>query len=292
MAARPHRARAMQASIWAIGWNWNPVILAGLGLGLYAYLAGLRRFRPRRRQVVQFVTGLGLVFVALISPLDRVADRYLFSLHVAQHMLLQMAAAPLLVLAIPAAALDRWRRHPTWGRLMPWRGSAVPAAILYNGVLALWHLPVALGGPRLACGIRTDVASQIPWISTLQDLLPLGAGLLFWGAVLLAHPFSGAPRGVRLAVLGGTWVFNWLVSFVNATAGRPLYATYFAAPRLFGLSPMADQMLGAGLLWEHGNMVYALAIVGLVREWLRSADEGAPDSRAPSPALGPAKPGA
>lgn len=262
--------------MWSIGWSWNPIVLAGLALGLYAYAAARVRFRPRRRQVLQFLAGLTLVFVALVSPLNRAADRYLFSLHVVQHMLLQMGAAPLLVLGLPLAALGRLYGHPAWGRLMRWGWSAVPAAILYNGVLALWHLPVALGGPRLTCGIRTDVASQIPWIATLQDLLPLVAGLLFWGAVLLPPPFSGAPRAVRLAVVGGSWVFNWLVSFVNATAARPLYATYFAAPRLFGLSPTADQMLGAGILWEHGNMVYALAIVALVRELLQAPADGLP----------------
>lgn len=262
--------------MWSIGWTWDPVILAGLAASLYLYVVAAARFRPRARQVLQFVGGLALVFVALVSPLHVAADRYLFTLHVVQHMLLQMAAAPLLVLGLPAGALAQLYEHPVLRRLLRWVWSPVPAAVVYNAVLAFWHLPLAIGGPRLTCGIATDLPLQVSWVASLQHVLPVGAGVWFWGAVLLPPPFSSAGRGIRLAALGGTWVFNWLVSFVNTLAGQPLYGTYFAAPRLFGVSPLADQVVGAGILWEHGNMVYAVAVVAQVRSLLQKQEVSEP----------------
>ena len=262
-----------------IAWNWNPAVLLGLVFTVGAYLAAAQRFGARGRQVLPFLVGVALVFFALSSPLSRAANLYLLSLHLAQQTLMQVVAAPLLVVGLPHGALAALRRHPAGARLMGWSWSAIPAAILYNAVLALWHVPSPDAGPGLACAIGPELALRRPWVARVQDLLPpgagdwqdllpLGAGILFWGAMLLPEPFTGDSRGVRLAVLGGSWVFNWLLGLVHPAAGPALYS-YSDAARLLGLGPVIEQVLRVGAVWQHATMLNGLALVAaLVWEFL------------------------
>ena len=257
------------------GWTLEPHTVAWVGLPLYAYLRFHRLLRPTPAQVAAFVAGVAVLFVALISPLHRAADASSFSLHVAQHMLLQMVAPPLLVLGIPKHAWERLaagRRLQSAFRL--WLHPIVAIAV-YDGVLFFWHWPLPMPGGelRLACGVLSDLATQSPAMRVVQDLLPPFAGLLFWASVLLAPPLSPAPQATRLAMVLGSMVFNWLISFSIAARDVPMYATYAGTRPPFGLSPMADQMVGAGILWEHGNMTYALALVAMLRGWLRERTE-------------------
>ena len=59
-------------------WNWDPSILLGAAVVTAAYLAALGPFRSRYgsteriapSQVVWFLLGIGIIFLALVSPLD------------------------------------------------------------------------------------------------------------------------------------------------------------------------------------------------------------------------------
>ena len=59
------------------------------------------RGRWRSRRQVAFSSGVALLLVALASPLDTMADEYLFSAHMVQHLLLTLVAAPLLLAGTP-----------------------------------------------------------------------------------------------------------------------------------------------------------------------------------------------
>ena len=96
-----------------IGMRWtpDPLVLGGLALAAGVYTFGaVRLWRHagvgrgvRPWQAFAHGAGLLLIAIALLSPLDRASD-VLFSAHMAQHELLMLIAAPLIVLGRPLAA--------------------------------------------------------------------------------------------------------------------------------------------------------------------------------------------
>ena len=254
-------------------WTLQPHTVVWVLLPLYAYLRALPELRPSGWEAARFVAGVAALFAALISPLHVAADTSSFLLHVIQHMLLQMVAPPLLLSGIPRHARARLAAHPGLVRAARLLLHPLVAAGVYNAVLVLWHwpLPTSRGELRLACGVLTDLATRSPVVAVLQDILPLVAGLLFWATIMLEPPLTRSSPGARVAMLLGSMVLNWLLSFSLAFADTPMYARYAGTRPPFGLSLLADQKLGAGVMWEHGNMTYVVALVMWLRALLRQA---------------------
>ena len=71
---------------------------------------------PAPAQVVWFMAGLGVIFVALLSPLDGLGDDYLFSAHMLQHFLIAFVAPPLLLLGTPGWLVRPLATLPVVGR--------------------------------------------------------------------------------------------------------------------------------------------------------------------------------
>lgn len=279
------------------GWRWwlasvEAHTAAAVALPLYAYARFVRPLGPGLWPTVRFAAGWVALAVALVSPLHRAADRSSFFLHVIQNMLLQMVAPPLMLLGVPETAWQALAQHPRAFRVLRVLLHPLPAAAAYNGVLVVWHWPVpGSGGVRLACGVMTDLARRFPGVELLQDLLPPVTGLFFWASVLVNPPLSPAPAAGRFAALVASMVVNWLVSFPIALSDTPMYGVYAATRPPFGLGPLGDQKLGAGVMWEHANMTYVAAVLAILRRSLPFT--GTPRTRPASgtpeaPALPPA----
>ena len=113
-----------------LSWPFDPWLTATLLLTAGLYLRGwlrLRRRDPRRwqpRQPSAFLAGLFAIFLALASPIDSFA-LYLLQVHMVQHLLLMMAAPPLLWLGEPFMPLLRGLPVPirtVWiAPLLRWR---------------------------------------------------------------------------------------------------------------------------------------------------------------------------
>src|ERR1700694_567525 len=108
-------------TFWLTAWNWEPSIVIGTALlvGLYLYGIGpLRRKyhladEVKRGQVVTFLLGVFIVFLALVSPLDELGDSYLFSAHMVQHLFITLVGPPLLLLGTPEWFIRPIVRHKT-----------------------------------------------------------------------------------------------------------------------------------------------------------------------------------
>src|SRR5512142_2586569 len=129
-AALLHRAVDLPAK--SVGWSFEPGVLVPLCASGALFLAGAIRRRGRpgwsRNQAFCFSAGWMTLFVALVSPVHRLGAQ-LFSVHMTQHELLMIIAAPLLVLAQPLlwflwALPQRWREI-----LGAWIKRPAPAAI-------------------------------------------------------------------------------------------------------------------------------------------------------------------
>ncbi len=136
-------------NFWLTEWNFDPSILMGTALivGLYLYAIGPLRKRQhlaeqvQRRQVIYFLLGVFLMFLALVSPLDELGDSYLFSAHMVQHLFLTVVGPPLLLLGTPAwlvKPLLRQRHAFLIARVLTFPAIAF---FLYNADFWLWHAP-------------------------------------------------------------------------------------------------------------------------------------------------------
>ena len=118
-------------------WDIHPSVALGLALlgGLYVYLGGLT---SARRHVASFVGALVVVFLALNGPLHNLSDTYLFSAHMAQHLLLTLVFPPLLLYGTPAHVIRPLLR-PRWvmavGRFVT---RPLAAALLFTGPIVIF----------------------------------------------------------------------------------------------------------------------------------------------------------
>lgn len=125
-----------------IKWSWDWWVLAPLAVAALWYVAGIVRLHRRlgdlrvvgRAQIASFALGLGTIFVALESPIDSISDQ-LFCVHMVQHLLLMLVAAPLLVFGWPAIVF-LWA-FPARGRKRVGRLWATLG--LHHGVRSIMH---------------------------------------------------------------------------------------------------------------------------------------------------------
>ncbi|MBA2557245.1 MAG: cytochrome c oxidase assembly protein, partial [Chloroflexi bacterium] len=133
----------------APGMGWQPhadawalvILLAG------GYLYALSAWGPRhapggiaatRRHRLYFFSGVGSLWLAADWPVHQLANE-LFSVHMAQHLIFSLVSAPLLILGTPAWLLRRLLSPPPIGRM--WRAVTrpLPALVLFNTWIALYH---------------------------------------------------------------------------------------------------------------------------------------------------------
>lgn len=264
----------------ATRWSFDPWVTLPLAVAALLYIAGVRALwmhagRGRgvsRRQVMYFAVGWWTLVAALLSPLDAVADE-LFSVHMIQHELLMVVAAPLLVLARPLgvwtwAVPRRWRPHLRDGVKTglvhrPWRALTAPlsAWLLHAAALWLWHLPAFF-----------SAAARSEAIHTLQHATFLTSALLFWWAVLGGA--TARSRAAAVLMLFTTMVHMGVLGALLTLAPAVLYEPYVATTVARGLDPLEDQQLGGLLMWIPAGTAYLVAAVFLAAKLLKE-DAGA-----------------
>lgn len=239
-------------------WNWDPTILLGTALFVGAYVGAAGPFRSRFKsterlelgQAAWFLAGVGVIFLALVSPLDAIGDEYLFTAHMLQHMLLMIVAPPMLLLGTPGWMLRPLILRPAIRPAAKILTQPAVAFLLFNADLILWHLPglyeAALGNEAIHAiehlsFIATALVTWWPLLSPLPELPPLSAP---WQILYLV--LDSAP-GMALGAF-------------FASAGTVLYPTYAAAPHVFALHGIDDQLLG-GLMM---GMPVSLLFLGIV----------------------------
>ncbi len=271
-----------------VSWPLDPWVVAPLVLAGWVYVRGWRQLRRRGSkrfgplQLATFLGGLAAIFVALASPLDAFAGLLLWA-HMLQHILLMMAAPPLLWLGAPLLPLLRGLpgevRRGVAGPLLrsrPLRACGqrltrpVVAWLLFNVSTLLWHVP------RL---YETALRSE-GW-HYFQHVCFLGTGLLFWYPVVRPYPARPAySRWLLLPYLLLADVVNTALSALLTFAPRPLYPYYAAAPRFGRLTVLEDQALAGVLMWVPGSLFYLVPLVVIGARLLYGREGGA----APEPA--------
>jgi putative membrane protein len=264
---------------WTRGELHAEVVL-GAGLLALAYaLAWARGPRGAAAEPARFLGGVLVLLVALNGPLHDLSDYYLFSAHMVQHLLLTLVVPPLLLTGTPTdmadAVLGVVMRRRTLGALARAATRPVAALGLYTAALVAWHLP----GPYGAA------LERHAW-HVVEHLVLIATAFLAWWPVL--SPSRLLPRlhyGAQILYL---FVFGMPMTAVAAMitgAEHVLYPFYAAAPRLWGLTALADQRLGGLIMWVPAGLIPLVAFTVVFFRWAAvEADE--PDPRDTSAIMG------
>jgi putative membrane protein len=260
----------------------EPVVLGSVIVVAVWYALGLRTRRLRlvghRRpwsarmlwRPCAFALSLLTVLAALDSPIERKADTY-FWVHMLQHVMLMMVAAPLIVLSAPW--MPFWRAFPLrfrrvvaravvmsprlcWlRRLAHWVGSPIVAWILFNGNLAVWHVPSLY-----------DLTLRNNAVHYTEHASFVVFGVLFWAQVVDSAPLRSSLSDFGRAIYATAGAAaSWLLAIILALAPRPLYPLYTGH---HGLSAFSDQQLAAGVMLGPGSIPYAVVVIYCLYEWL------------------------
>jgi putative membrane protein len=244
------------ASLSVTSFTVHPSTVIGI-IGLAAlYEWGRRQERGRTRRFGRaslFYAGLATMFFALNGWLHDLSDSYLFSAHMVQHLLLALVVAPLLVMGLTAEMLRPVLALRGIGPVARWVTSPVRTFAIFNVVVAAWHLPP----------LYNFALAHHP-VHIVQHLMFLAASVLMWWPVL-----SPVPELPRLSYPGQMlYLFLMsipmaIISVYIAYADGILYPMYASAPRVWGITPMNDQLIGGLIMWIPGGL-YFYTIISIV----------------------------
>lgn len=210
-----------------------------------------------RRQRNWFIAGVFTLWVASDFPLHDLSERYLYSLHMVQHMVLTFVMAPMFWLAMP-----EWLARllvPTGGtgyNVLKRLAKPVVAGLLFNGVVAITHWSVIV-----------NTSARIGAFHYVAHLVVVSSALLMW------IPVCGPWKELRLSPMGQCIylfmmsVFPTIPGAWLTLAGAPLYEVYDQPARLWGVSVMDDQSI-AGLFMKVAGGAYLWGvIIGIFFRW-------------------------
>ncbi len=267
-------------------WSGDGLAIALVALAAAAVAATwlVDRSHPRnrvpQRRLLALLLGLGAVGVALLSPVDGLADDA-YSWHMVQHLLLTFVAAPLVVLGAPITLVLRASPGGVRRRvLLPVLHSAPVRAI---GHPAVGWLALVVVSWAVHLSPLYPAALEDQSVHELEHGLLLAAGLLFWAPVVGADPVPWRlDHGSRFALVALALPLLSLLGVVIYSAPAPLWADYVARATAIGADPMADQRLAGAIMWAGGDLLL-LAGLGVVTgdAFLTHRRRATPSERAP-----------
>ena len=207
--------------------------------------------------------------IALLSPIEAY-EGALFSVHMLQHLLLELVAAPLLLLGAPATMLLR-AASP--------RSRRVLLSVLHGRVVAVLSFPllawVAFAAVNWGWHFSSlyDQALENQPLHDLQHLTFLVAALLFWWPVIGLDPSRWRlPYPVRLFYLFLAMPQNSFLGVALMSAPEVRYPHYLSNLRTWGPSALVDQSIGGMLMWVGGDVVFLIGMGLVVAAWVRHED--------------------
>lgn len=268
----------LSEELWS-WWTWDPPVLLTLAASGWLYIRGLRRLWARagvgqgirRWEAAAFALGWGSIAVALISPLDGLSD-VLFSAHMAQHEVLMLVSAPLLVLGrsllgfLWACGAERRERVGRWiqapGVTAAWRALTGPLAVwvLHGLALWIWHVPVLY-----VAALRDES------IHAVQHLCFFVTAALFWWALVYGR-FGRIGYGVAVFYVFTTALHSSILGALLTFAPRLWYPIYEARALRWDLDALQDQQLAGLLMWIPAGVVFLVLGLALFAAWLGQAE--------------------
>jgi cytochrome c oxidase assembly factor CtaG len=268
---------APTAASLLLDWTFEPIPTLGIAVVVGWWVWAVRQVNaahpanpvPRARSIA-FLGGMLAIALALISGIGRY-DTSLFSVHMVQHILLMLVAAPLLALGAPVtlilrissrATRRRWILPILHSRVVRFVGHPVTAWVIFAVTMWATHFSPLF-----------NASLEDPLIHDVEHLLFLGAALLFWWPAVALDPAPwrmGHPA--RIGYLFTQMTQNTFLAVVILNATSVLYPHYATVVRSWGMGALEDQRLAAGFMWIGGDAIFLTAILAAVAGWMRAEE--------------------
>lgn len=250
-------------------WSIHPSTVIGL-----AALAALYLWRARSTDAehplsvarkIAFFSALLVIFGSLNGPIHDLSDTYLFSAHMVQHLLLTMLMPPLIIYGVPGWMLRPLLRNRTVLAIARRITKPIACFVIFNLVIALWHLPVFY-----------NAAMANHNIHIVEHLMFMSAAVLMWWPIT-----SQLPELPRLSY-PGQMLYCFLmilpmsiIAIYISMAEQVLYPAYSVAPRISSLSPLDDQLLGGLIMWVPGGLLFMVIMTVVFFKWAARGEDDA-----------------
>jgi putative membrane protein len=241
------------------------IVIPLVTLAAMYYIGCRRRSAPISGwTIVSFILGWITLAIALLSPLHHLGEELFFA-HMAQHEVLMLVCAPLLVFA----RLDL---------ILPWslpiaarRQLHVPTA--HNASLALIVHAIAIWGWHIPVLYQASIQSEA--VHALQHISFIGTAFWFWWT--LFHSMAARRQyGLAAAYVFITALHTSILGAILTFSSRIWYPLYAETAPHYGLSVLQDQQLGGLLMWIPANLVYVAIGLWLLRSWIIESERRIP----------------
>ncbi len=270
LRARPNAEELTMANldVW-FQWDFHPSIFIGtIGL-IVLYILGVTKGREKfspdadpvtRKQIGLFATAMTVMYLSLDGPMHYMSDELSFAAHMAQHLMLQMIWAPLLILSLPSWILHPIVRHEPVARFGRWLSHPARASVLFLLTMSVWHIPELY-----------DLALRVHSWHIVEHLVFMITAVIFWRPITSNCPeVPRASLGGRLSMIFLNMFPMKALGLIIATSNSLFYQFYAEQPRLFALTPLGDQRTGGLMMWILAGLPLWVALGALFAEWRRN----------------------
>lgn len=219
------------------------------------HLSAEGRAVPLGRQLA-FLAGLIVIGIALVSPLDGLADE-LLTFHMIQHLLIMDVAALLLVFGLTGPIMQpllamrglRWIRH---------LGNPLVALAIWTTLLYVWHIPA----------LYEAATFDSDFIHAIQHSSFLLAGIAFWMSLLGPLPkpawFSG---GATAGFVASVRLIGAVLANVLMWSGSVIYGRYGPSEAERGVDALSDQGTAGVVMMAESTAVTLAVLAWLLFRW-------------------------
>jgi putative membrane protein len=266
----------LPTNLFQIKWDWDPTLLFFAAMAIL-YIRGLKSFKRTKTirpwQIGLFFTGVFVMILALIPPIDPLADR-LFFMHMVQHIMMVSIGSPLILFGVPFYVIVRGA--PVWfkrGVYLPamrnrplqaifgFLGRPLPSLIFFQIMFWMWHAPVLY-----------DLALFNDVIHLVEHGCFALSSMLLWRNIVAPKPInSPLPMPARLLFLAIIMASNiGLASWLTFT--KKVWYGYEGIPQpgWWSWGYLQDQQLGGLIMWVPGGIIHFIAMTICFFVWVDS----------------------
>lgn len=277
----------------ATQWTWEPLVVVPLAIATALYAAGVARLWRRagvghgvaRLEAASFAAGTLTLVVALLSPVAWLSQ-ILFSVHMTQHTLLMLVAAPLLTFGQPVYAwlwaFDDSRREPVARAIRRravlrgwrWLTAALTVFLVQAAALWLWHVPALY-----EAALRSDA------VHAFEHLCLVLSASLFWWAMVHGR-YGRAGYGLAVLYVFLTAVHSSALGALLVVSPNAWYADYVRQGDAWHIDALGDQQLAGLLMWIPASVIFIVFGLALFAAWLGESEKRAAFGTADTSARG------
>ncbi|MDN5860441.1 MAG: bifunctional copper resistance protein CopD/cytochrome c oxidase assembly protein [Pseudonocardia sp.] len=266
-------------------WRFDLVLGSAAVLLAVVYLLAVRRLRSRgdawpMGRTVAWISGCAVLLIGTSSGIGMYAPA-MFSVHMAQHMILAMLVPILLVLggpvtlalrALPAAGRDgppgprEWLLAAVHSTMARWLTNPLLTLALFVGSYYVLYFS----------GMFADALTE-HWAHVAMNLHFLAVGaLFFWPLIGIDPAPRRLPPAARLGIVFVSVPFHAFFGIALMSANTVIGGDFY---RMLSLpwvpDPLRDQQLGGGLAWASGELPLLIVVIALLIQWSRQDERSA-----------------